>query len=62
MSVKATRKRQSIPTYVPKEAIKLPMFFEHKPYQGASGRLYPLPFSDSISDDKKAVDYDIITA
>ena len=37
------------------------MFFEHKPYQGASGRLYPLPFSDSISDDKKDVDYDIIT-
>ena len=61
MSVKATRKKQSIPTYVPKEAIKLPMFFEHKPYQGASGRLYPLPFSDSISDDKKDVDYDIIT-
>ncbi len=61
MSVKVTRRKQSIPTYVPAEPIKLPMFFEHKPYQGASGRLYPLPFSDSISDDKKDVDYDIIT-
>ena len=56
MSVKANRKKQVIPTYVPADAIKLPMFFEHKPYQGASGRLYPLPFSDSISDDKKEVD------
>ena len=61
MSVNVKRKKQSIPTYVPAEAIKLPMFFENKPYQGASGRLYPLPFSDSISDDKKDVDYDIIT-
>ena len=56
MSVKASRKKQAIPTYVPAKAIKLPMFFEHKPYQGASGRLYPLPFSDSISDDKTDVD------
>ena len=61
MNVKAERKKQSIPTYVPADAIKLPMFFEHKPYQGASGRLYPLPFSDSISDEKQGVDYDIIT-
>ena len=61
MSVKANRKKQVIPTYVPADAIKLPMFFEHKPYQGASGRLYPLPYSDSISDEKKNVSYDIIT-
>ena len=61
MGVKVNRKKQTIPTYVPQGAIKLPMFFEHKPYQGASGRLYPLPFSDSISDDKKDVDYDIVT-
>ncbi len=61
MSVKVKREKQNIPTYVPADAIRLPMFFEHKPYQGASGRLYPLPFSDSISDDKTDVDYDIIT-
>ena len=61
MGVKVKRERQNIPTYVPADAIRLPMFFEHKPYQGASGRLYPLPFSDSISDDKRDVDYDIIT-
>ena len=61
MSVKVNRKKQSIPTYIPAKATELPMFFENKPYQGASGRLYPLPFSDSISDDKTDVDYDIIT-
>lgn len=61
MSVQIKRKKESIPTYVPAEAIKLPMFFEHKPYQGASGRLYPLPYSDSISDEKRNVEYDIIT-
>lgn len=61
MGVSVKREKQSIPTYVPAKPINLPMFFEHKPYQGASGRLYPLPFSDSISDDKRDVDYDIIT-
>ncbi len=61
MSVRVKREKQNIPTYVPADAIRLPMFFEHKPYQGASGRLYPLPFSDSISDNKTDVDYDIIT-
>jgi len=61
MSVKVKREQQPIPTYIPAEPIKLPMFFEHKPYQGASGRLYPLPYSDSISDDKQNVEYDIIT-
>ena len=55
------REKQIIPTYVPRKPIELPMFFEHKPYQGASGRLYPLPFSDSINDDKTDVAYDIFT-
>ena len=61
MSVQIKRKKESIPTYVPADAIKLPMFFEHRHYQGAIGRLYPLPYSDSISDDKKDVEYDIVT-
>lgn len=60
-SVELKREKQIIPTYVPRKPIELPMFFEHKPYQGASGRLYPLPFSDSISDEKQDVAYDIFT-
>lgn len=50
--VKLTRGKQVIPTYVPKKAHELPMFFENKPYQGASGRVYPIPYCDGISDEK----------
>ena len=57
-----TRKqRQIIPTYVPKKPNDLPMFFEKKPYQGASGRLYPLPYSDGITDEKQDVSYEVYT-
>lgn len=59
--VTALAEKLTIPTYVPPKANELPMFFENKPYQGASGRLYPLPFSDSISDEKSNVDYDVYT-
>ena len=37
------------------------MFFEKKPYQGATGRLYPLPYSDGITDEKKDVPYEVYT-
>lgn len=59
--VKAVKKKEIIPTYVPPKANDLPMFFENKPYQGASGRLYPLPFSDNISDEKTDVAYEVYT-
>lgn len=61
MSNSIKKEKKIIPTYVPKKAMDLPMFFEKKPYQGASGRLYPLPFSDSISDEKTNVEYDVYT-
>lgn len=61
MSVRLKKERKTIPTYVPGKAMDLPMFFEKKPYQGASGRLYPLPFSDRISDEKSDVEYDVYT-
>ncbi len=60
-NVKVQRNRQKIPTYIPKKANDLPMFFENKPYQGASGRLYPIPYSDGITDEKKDVEYDVFT-
>ncbi|MBQ2117829.1 MAG: DUF5107 domain-containing protein [Clostridia bacterium] len=46
-----------IPTYKPGKPEDLPMFFEKKPYQGASGRLYPIPFTTEISDEKQDVTY-----
>ena len=57
--VTLTRAREIIPTYVPKPPVELPMFFEKKPYQGATGRLYPLPYSDGITDEKRDVEYEI---
>lgn len=59
--VHAERHKMTIPTYTPKKANDLPMFFENKPYQGASGRLYPIPYSDGITDTKTNVDYDAYT-
>ncbi len=59
--VQLTKQTQNIPTYIPKKAHDLPMFFEHKPYQGASGRLYPIPYADGITDEKKDVAYEIYT-
>ena len=55
------KENRIIPTYVPKKANDLPMFFENKPYQGASGRLYPLPYSDGITDEKTDVSYEVYT-
>ena len=48
-NVTARREQQVIPTYIPKEPNAMPMFFEKKPYQGASGRLYPLPVAIRVS-------------
>ena len=59
--VNVIRQPENIPTYIPKPANTLPMFFEKKPYQGASGKLYPIPYSDGITDEKKDVSYDVFT-
>ena len=63
MSNKVTvrKHKKTIPTYIPKPAHELPMFFENKPYQGASGKIYPVPYSDGITDEKKDVDYEAYT-
>ncbi len=59
MDVKLKKESRKIPTYIPKKPLELPMFFENKPYQGASGRLYPLPFADGITDKKEDVPYEV---
>jgi len=59
--INVTKAEKLIPTYIPKKANDLPMFFENKPYQGASGRLYPIPYSDGITDEKKDVPYEVYT-
>lgn len=39
----------TLPTYLPLPPDKNPMFLEKRVYQGSSGRVYPLPFTDRIS-------------
>ncbi len=38
------------PTYLPAAADPNPMFLEKRVYQGSSGRVYPLPFTDRIAE------------
>ena len=47
--VKAWSESVVIPTYHPLPPDKNPMFLEKRVYQGSSGRVYPLPFTDRIS-------------
>jgi tetratricopeptide (TPR) repeat protein len=49
--VKAWTEPVVIPTYHPLPPDKNPMFLENRVYQGSSGRVYPLPFTDRISTD-----------
>ncbi len=39
-----------LPTYLPAAPDKHPMFLEKRVYQGSSGKVYPLPFTDRIAD------------
>lgn len=50
---------ERIPTYVPAAAQTLPVFFEKRPYQGASGKIYPIPYTDRLSDCKTNKEYKV---
>src|SRR5580704_5728486 len=39
-----------LPTYLPALPDKNPMFLEKRVYQGSSGKVYPLPFTDRIAE------------
>lgn len=47
----------TIPTYKPAAAEKTPLFLENRAYQGSSGKVYPLPVTEKISDTKEDVIY-----
>ncbi len=40
----------ALPTYLPDAPDKNPMFLEKRVYQGSSGKVYPLPFTDRIAE------------
>lgn len=52
-SVSAREETVVIPTYVPPPPDLNPMFFEKRVNQGASGRIYPNPFTDHVNHEKK---------
>lgn len=51
-NVKVWTENVVIPTYLPFPPDKNPMFLEKRVYQGSSGKVYPLPFTDRISETK----------
>ena len=56
----STPKRQkiNIPTYPIGKPEPLPLFFEKRPYQGASGKVYPIPYVSELNDHKVDHEYD----
>ncbi len=58
--VKAWREMVTIPTYECGKPEKNPMFLEKRVYQGSSGVVYPYPVIETLSDEKKDVDYQAI--
>ncbi len=48
--VEVRREVVVLPTYEPNRPDRNPMFLEKRVYQGSSGRVYPLPFTDRIAE------------
>ena len=59
-AVQVRREPVVLPTYAPEAPDKNPMFLEKRVYQGSSGKVYPLPFTDRISEERKDVGWDAI--
>ncbi|MGV8978305.1 MAG: DUF5107 domain-containing protein [Cellulomonas sp.] len=58
--VAAWRAPLTIDTYLPDAPDRYPAFLENRVYQGSSGRVYPLPFHERISQVKKPHAWDAI--
>lgn len=59
-TVRIWEEKREIPTYSVGEPNKNPMFLEKRVYQGSSGKVYPHPVIDKISDDKKLETYQLV--
>lgn len=57
--MKATIKEEkiNIPTYKTGEPEKAPLFIEKRAYQGSTGKVYPLPVTEKIYDEKQDKEY-----
>lgn len=56
-SVEMREELITIPTYISLPPDQYPMFLEKRVYQGSSGSVYPIPFTDRVSDEKADVAY-----
>lgn len=56
-SVNVWEENVVIPTYKVYPPEKGPLFIENRAYQGSSGKVYPLPVTEKISDEKEDVSY-----
>ena len=54
-TVSCIEQKDVIPTYPVQDADPNPMFLEKRVYQGSSGRVYPNPFTDGMTLEKKDV-------
>jgi tetratricopeptide (TPR) repeat protein len=56
-SVRAWEERITIPTYREQVPDTNPMFFEKRVYQGSSGKVYPNPITDRVSNERSEQSY-----
>jgi tetratricopeptide (TPR) repeat protein len=59
-TVHAWEDRVNIPTYPEQAPDKNPMFLEKRVYQGSSGKVYPNPFTDRVSNEKIDKTYEAV--
>ena len=58
--VKVWEDQVTIPTYPEQAPDKNPMFFEKRVYQGSSGKVYPNPITDRVSNDRSDKTYEAV--
>ena len=58
--VEVRRETVVLPTYEPARPDRNPMFLEKRVYQGSSGRVYPLPFTDRIAEKPRPRSWDAV--
>lgn len=59
-NVHVWNKTITLPTYKVSSPEKAPLFIENRAYQGSTGKVYPLPVTEKIADEKEDVDYNAI--
>ncbi len=59
-SVKIWEERLTLPTYQVYPAEKSPLFIEKRAYQGSTGKVYPLPVTEKLSDTLTDVSYQAV--